>query len=75
MQWSQYSFIALAAVPVEDSKNAREGRLVLLFISCFQPSLKTTDPKNGHGSVMLLMSKKSKEPLLYFETSKESMSF
>lgn len=52
-----------------------QERGMLLFIYCFYPSLKTADPKNGHGNDVLLTSQKSKDSLLYFETSKESMSF
>lgn len=48
---------------------------MLLFLSYFYPSLKTTNPKNGHGTVIPLMAQKSKELHLYFKTSKESMFF
>lgn len=47
----------------------------MLFISCFYPSLKTVNPKNGHGNDVLLATQKNKDSLFCFGTSKESMSF
>lgn len=53
----KYSFLALAAVPVEDTRMQERG--MLLFISGFYPSLKTVNPKNGHGNDVLLTGQKS----------------
>lgn len=41
-----------------------QERGMLLFISCFYPSLKTVDPRNGHGNDVLLTAQKSKDSLL-----------